>query len=237
MNIGILQCNTSRAPFAEQYGQYPEMVKNLLHKIDPTLTFDVYDIEAHQFPTTIHACDAYIITGSKHSVNDPWPWIAELERFILKLHQANIKLIGICFGHQLIAKTLGGKVTKSPKGWGVGMSINRVLQHKSWMNPSLDQFNLLVSHQDQVVELPEGSEVLASNDACPFYMLQIGNNLTIQGHPEFSKAYSKALMEHRRDLLGQACYEKGMQSLALEKDELIIAEWIVHFLNDQCSSK
>lgn len=233
MKIGILQCNTSRLPFAKQHGQYPEMIKNLLHKIEPNLFFEIFNIEGHQFPSHIHACDAYIITGSKHSVNDPWPWIAELERFILKLQQAQIKLIGICFGHQLIAKTLGGKVSRAPKGWGVGMSINQVLQQKPWMNPTLEQFNILVSHQDQVIELPKGAEVLASNDHCPYYMLQIGNLLTIQGHPEFSKTYSKALMEHRKDILGLSCYEKGMQSLALEKDDMIIGQWMVRFLNDE----
>lgn len=231
MKIGILQCNTSRAPFAQKYGQYPDMVKHLLQKVNPTLTFETFDVEHHHFPTHIHACDAYLITGSKHSVNDPWPWIAALEALILKLHQANIKLIGICFGHQLIAKTLGGKVIKSPQGWGVGMSINRVLQQKPWMNPPRDQFNLLISHQDQVVELPEGTDVLASNEFCPYYMLQIGNNLTVQGHPEFTKEYAKALIESREDILDNTCYEKGLQSLALEKDEMIIAEWIIHFLN------
>jgi len=232
LKIGILQCNTSRAPFAKKFGQYPEMVKHLLQKINPTLTFETFQAEQHQLPAHIHACDAYLITGSKHSVNDHWPWIAELEDFILKLHQAHIKLIGICFGHQLIAKTLGGKVSKSPQGWGIGMSTNRVLQHKLWMNPSCDHFNLLISHQDQVVELPQGTEILASNEFCPFYMLQIGNNLTIQGHPEFTKDYAKALIESRKDLLDKSCYEKGLQSLALNKDEMLIAQWIIHFLND-----
>jgi GMP synthase-like glutamine amidotransferase len=209
------------------------MVKHLLQSIDSTVTFETFDVEQSQFPPHLLACDAYLITGSKHSVNDPWPWISELEHFILKLHQAQIKLIGICFGHQLIAKALGGKVSKSPQGWGIGMSTNRVLQRKPWMMPFCEQFNLLMSHQDQVIELPKDTDVLASNAHCPFYMLQIGNNLTIQGHPEFTKDYSKALIEYRHDLLDPLCYEKGLQSLALPEDKRIIAQWITHFLHDK----
>ena len=90
-----------------------------------------------------------------------------------------------------------------------------------------------MSHQDQVIELPKDTDVLASNAHCPFYMLQIGNNLTIQGHPEFTKDYSKALIEYRHDLLDPLCYEKGLQSLALPEDKRIIAQWITHFLHDK----
>ena len=111
------------------------------------------------------------------------------------------------------------------------MSKNKINKQKPWMNPSTEKFNLLISHQDQVVELPPGAEILASNDACPIYMLQIGNNLSVQGHPEFSKAYSAALIEHRKDSLDTARYERGLESLALDKDDALIAQWIINFLN------
>ncbi len=233
MNIGILQCDRVKKIFAPEHGQYPNMFAAMLHPVDPTLTFTIYDVEQLEIPTEIDACDAYLITGSRHGVNDDLPWLTPLEHFIRNLHAGQKKVIGICFGHQVIAKALGGKVIKSPKGWGIGMSINKVTQQKSWMKPPRCQFNLLISHQDQVVELPPGAEIVASNEFCPFFMVQIGNNLlTVQGHPEFSKEYSRALIEKRKDILDSPRYEKGLQSLQLEKDNIIVAQWIIQFLND-----
>lgn len=231
MNIGILQCAEVRENFVAHHGQYPDMFITLLKQVDPSLTFDIYNAHQGELPEHINTCDAYLITGSSYGVYEHLPWIAELESFVRRLHAAHKKLIGICFGHQLIAKALGGKVIKSPKGWGVGMSKNKITLQKPWMNPVRDTINLLVSHQDQVVELPPGAETLASSQFCPFYMMQIGNNLSVQGHPEFSKAYSQALMEHRKDVLLQECYEQGLLSLELEKHDLIVAQWISNFLN------
>ena len=98
------------------------------------------------------------------------------------------------------------------------------------MKPSCDTINLLVSHQDQVVALPPNAEILASNSTCPVYMMQIGNNFTLQGHPEFSKAYSQALIEDRKDKLGHARYEQGLQSLKWNVDDTLVAQWIIYFL-------
>ena len=234
MNIGILQCDKVREKLAINHGQYPEMFSALLKQADPNLSFTIYDVEQTDLPLHVDACDAYLITGSQHGVNDELNWIAPLENFVRQLHVTKKKLIGICFGHQLIAKALGGKVIKSPKGWGVGISQNKITKHKSWMQPKLDTFNLLISHQDQVVELPEGAEILASNHFCPFYMLQIGNNLTVQGHPEFSKEYARVVLEEdRKAILDAPRYEAGLKSLDLEKDDVIVAQWITQFLQQK----
>lgn len=139
----------------------------------------------------------------------------------------------MCFGHQLIAKALGGKVVKWPQGWAVGMSKNKINQQKSWMRPTQSEFNLLVSHQDQVIELPLGAEVLASSEFCPHYMTQIGSHiLTVQGHPEFTKAYSHDLMVIRKPILGDNLFLKGVNSLDLPEDDSLIAQWIVNFLQE-----
>ena len=196
MNIGILLCDELEADLLAEYGPYSEMFVSLLRPVDPDVTFTVYDVRYGDFPIHLDAADAYLITGSHHGVNDGFPWISELEELTRRLHDARKKVIGICFGHQLIAKALGGKVIKSPKGWGIGMSVNKMTQHKPWMHPSLETLNLRISHQDQVVELPPEAEVLASSEFCPFYMLQIHNNLlTVQGHPEDSKEYTEALIK------------------------------------------
>lgn len=230
MNIGIIQCAKIRAALASQHGQYPAMFSTLLKQADPTLTYTIYDAEKAELPDKIDACDAYLITGSHHGVYDDLSWITPLENFVRKLHTTQKKMVGICFGHQLIAQALGGKVIKSPKGWGVGMSTNKITLHKPWMKPNCEEFNLIVSHQDQVVELPKGVEILASSDFCPYYMLQIDNILTIQGHPEFTKPYAKMVLEEdRKEILDPIRYEKGLQSLELKRDDALIAHWIVNF--------
>jgi GMP synthase-like glutamine amidotransferase len=232
MKLGILKCDEVNEVFAHDHGQYPDMFAELLRPADPKLEFTVFDVEQGLFPKDIHAVDAYLITGSRHGVNDGFPWIAQLEEFIQTIHKAQKKVVGICFGHQLIAKALGGQVIKSPKGWGVGMSQNTIIQNKAWMQPFKQQFNLLVSHQDQVVKLPPGAEVLAASSFCPFYMMQLDNHIiTIQGHPEFTKAYARDLMVSRETILAADTFQQGIKTLALSEDDALIAQWIVNFLH------
>ncbi|ARB91715.1 GMP synthase [Legionella longbeachae] len=232
MNIGILQCDQVDPELIAAHGNYPDMYKKLLHEAAPDLNFAVYDVRNNGLPKSIDAADAYLITGSRHGVNDDFPWIYSLEAFTRSLHDARKKVIGICFGHQLVVKALGGKVIKSPNGWGIGMSVNKITQHKPWMFPTLEQLNLIMSHQDQVVAIPSETEVLATSDFCPFYMLQINDNfVTVQGHPEFSKNYFQSLIEMRKQKFDKKLYEQGVKSLQLKCDDRVFAGWVVNFLS------
>ncbi|STY28985.1 glutamine amidotransferase, class I [Legionella wadsworthii] len=232
MKIGVLLCDEVDDELIRTHGKYQDMYVKLLQQVDPDLQFLVYEVRSGEFPAYMDAADAYVITGSRYGVNDDLPWIAALEKWVRDIHTHEKKMIGICFGHQLIAKALGGNVSKSPKGWGLGISVNKMSQQKPWMRPHLKNLNLIVSHQDQVVDLPEYAEVLASSDFCPFYMLQIKDNLfTVQGHPEYTKGYSQALMELRKNKLGEATVEKGLKSLQQHCDGAVFARWIVNFLN------
>ena len=147
------------------------------------------------------------------------------------MHRQQKNLIGICFGHQLVAQALGGKVEKATAGWGVG--VHEVRWHNSPGRPGehRDGFKLLVSHKDQVIEPAADSVVLAGSAFCPNSVCQIGQHiLTFQGHPEFIKDYSRALMNFRRDLLGEDVYRRGMASLAEDTDQLEVARWIIDFI-------
>lgn len=231
MRIGILQCDTVREDLQPEFGDYPDMFRRLLHRADPDLEFRIHNLTQGQSPASLDECDAWLFTGSKWSVYDDDDWIARAHELAQRLYAAKRPTIGICFGHQLIAHALGGRVDKAPAGWGVGVHTTRLLGRRAWMQPERRSLSLVVSHQDQVMELPPGAELLAGHEFCPYDILQIGEHvLTFQGHPEFPKEYSRATMEQRRGLVGEAAYREGMASLSAPIEEEVAAAWILRFL-------
>ena len=231
MRIGILQCDDVTATLQVKHDNYPLMFTRLFEGFGTHLSFSEYRIIDGHYPTSIDECDAYITTGSRYGVNDGEPWVMQFMHYIAELYAAKKKLIGICFGHQMMVKALGGEVVKSPKGWGVGVATSTIIQQQPWMDGNASAISLVVSHQDQVSTLPDDTKVIAASDFCPYYMLQINEHfLGIQGHPEFSKRYSKDLMNARRDRIPQQRVELGIESLSLPVDDKLVTGWIVNFL-------
>jgi len=232
VKIGILQCDDVADDLQPEFGNYPAMFETMLGAIAPDLQFATYRVVAGEFPESVHDCDGYITTGSRYGVNDGTPWINTLEEFVAALDREKIKFVGICFGHQMLAKALGGRVAESDRGWAVGVSINRIDQQKKWMSPERKMLNLVVSHHDQVLDPPPGIEVLASSDFCPCYMFQYGEHMmSVQGHPEFSKAYSNALMDKRANLIPATRIRDGKASLTQEVNDALMMRWIVNFFD------
>jgi GMP synthase-like glutamine amidotransferase len=236
MRIAILQTDTVRPEFAVRYGQYPDMFAQLLRQVEPNLECDSFDVEQMQYPDDLDNYDAFLITGSRTSVYDDEPWIHQLEAFVCQLHQQHRTIIGICFGHQLVAQALGGKTEKAAVGWGVGVHAAHWYQKPQWAEHNGDEFKLLVSHQDQVTQPASDSVVLAGSDFCPNAVCQIGDHiLTFQGHPEFVVDYSRDLMQMRSELLDESVYQAGMASLAQAIDQLDVAQWIINFIRRRSS--
>lgn len=231
MRIGILRTDTVRPELVEEFGEYPDMFRQLLSDVDPDLHFRVYDVESGEYPEDIDEVDAFLMTGSKSSVYEDKEWIHRLSEFVRELHERRKTLVGICFGHQMVAHALGGRTEKSDKGWGVG--AHEALFHRlpEWHDGEDPEFVLLVSHQDQVVETAPGTEVLAGSDFCKNAVCQVGDHiLTLQGHPEFVKGYSHNLLNIRREMIGEDNYHSGMDSLQRDLDRERVADWIVSFL-------
>ena len=111
------------------------------------------------------------MTGSPSSANDGFDWIERLSDLIVDADSKNKRIVASCFGHQLIADALGGRVEKSDKGWGIGRHTYAVHARREWMDPPLPELSLLACHQDQIVEPPPGAEVLASSPFCEYAML------------------------------------------------------------------
>lgn len=231
MKLGILKTDTVRPEWVPQFGEYPDMFMALLRQADPTLEFAVYDVEHEHYPADIDEVDAYLITGSKSGVYEDKAWIRKLMAFVRELHRRRKKLIGICFGHQVVAQALGGRVEKSPKGWGVGLHTHRFHTAPDWHDQEDLELDILVSHQDQVLELADDMQVLAGSEFCENAVCQVGDHiLTFQGHPEFVPGYANAIMVLRKDLLGEEVYAKGMASISGTHQGVRVARWILNFL-------
>jgi len=239
MRIGILETGRLPEELADKHGDYPRMFERLLRSADPTLEFAVYHVTEEQLPGAVGECDAWLITGSRHGVYDPLPWIEPLKRFLKAAYEANVPIVGICFGHQILAEALGGRAVKSDKGWGLGVRRYAVHRKPGWMTGVDGEFALNALHQDQVVELPADAEVLAGSEFCPYAVLAYrGNAISIQPHPEFLTGFLRDLIEYRRSsAFSDSDAEAGLASLDTPIHTRQVAEWIVNFLKECVAEK
>ncbi len=194
-----------------------------------------YDVAQGDFPDSPEACAAYVITGSPRGAYDVDAWIGELIEFIRESFAAGKKLIGICFGHQILAHALGGRAEKSEKGWGLGLKTIAidVVNPKPWLNGSSGNCALYFAHQDQVIDLPPEAELLGGNQFCPNAFYTIGNQvLGIQGHPEFTIEIMSDILSRERKGVPQQVQDTAVNSLKQgTPDNQIVAQWMVNFLS------
>ncbi len=187
MLIGILQTGLAPVALAPEMGDYPDMFARLL--AGNGFTFRTFKVVDGQFPAKVTECDGWLITGSRHGVYEDHPWIAPLEQFIRDCFAAQVPLVGICFGHQIIAQAMGGQVERYAGGWAVGAT-----DYDFGGTP----ITLNAWHRDQVTKAPFGAQVIAHNDFCTnAALLYPGRALSVQAHPEFRPEFVDGLMKTR----------------------------------------
>ena len=225
MLIGILQCGHSPAELQPHVGDYPAMFERLLdgHGFE-FRTWAVCDME---FPNSVDAADGWLITGSRHGAYEPHPWIPPLEAFIRDCFGAEVPMVGICFGHQIIAQALGGTVEKFKDGWAVGPATYAFDGH--------GDLTINAWHQDQVTARPDGARRVASHPFCEnAALLYDGRALTVQAHPEYGADFIAGLIETRGpgvvppDLLARA-----RDTLSTPTDTARLAAIIARFFKDR----
>ena len=225
MKLAILETGRPPPDLAERFGTYPDMFRRLL---GDGIDYASYDVTAGEFPPELGAHDAYLISGSPAGVYEPLPWIDQASAF-LRAARRKAKLVGICFGHQLMAQAFGGHVEKSEKGWGVGLHTYPVVKREPWMDEA-SIISVPASHQDQVVLQPPRTEVLVSSIFTPYAALAWRDQpaISFQFHPEFEPGYAKALIETRRDRISEP--DAAIASLDRPNDNARVGEWIRRFL-------
>ena len=224
MRIGILQTGRVPAELEGKHGQYPVMFARMFD--GHGFSFKTYMVIDDQFPETVNECEGWLITGSAHGAYDDLPWIPRLEQFVRDAYAENVPLAGICFGHQIMAQALGGRVEKYTGGWGAG--------HMRYRMADGTEYGLNAMHQDQVVSRPPDAQVICTSDFCENAGLAYkGAAISFQPHPEFDDQFMDDLLALRAGK--SMSFERAAaarQSLGQRTDSRIIAAEIAKFFRD-----
>ena len=218
MQIHILDCDRVDPDLLPIAGQYGDIFETAFAACRPSWTFQHYDTIGGELPP-IQPGDGYIITGSRADSFSDDDWVAALRDWIRAAEKASVAVIGICFGHQIIAQALGGRAGRAG-AWGVGRMPAQT------HGLPFDVANILVSHQDQVLELPPNAQRLMSSDFCPNFAFRTGHLVGVQGHPEFTPEYSAALANARRARIGNARVDQALASLNDPLNAATVIEWL-----------
>ena len=220
MRIGILETGLAPEDLRARFGSYPDLFARLLapHGFD----FDTYSVVGMEFPDSVHDAEGWLITGSRHGVYDDLPFIPPLEALVRQAVAEAVPVVGICFGHQVLAQALGGRVEKFHGGWAVGPQDydfdGTPMRLNAW-------------HQDQEIEPPEGAEVIATHPFCPYAGLRYGDRaLSVQAHPEFDDGFITGLIESRgRGVVPDDRLDAALNRLGGGGDSAVIAARIAAF--------
>ena len=220
MLIGILQCGQSPEALKPRLGDYPDMFEDLL--AGRGFDFRTWHVEAMDFPGGASDADGWLITGARHGAYEPHDFIPPLEDLIRAIYAAEVPMVGICFGHQIIAQALGGTVIKHPDGWAVGAQDYDFGGEKVTLN---------AWHQDQVVALPPDAQVAGRNAFCENAALVYGHRaFTVQAHPEFDDDFIQGLMDFRgKGLVPEDLLDRAAERMGEPKAATTIADRIEAF--------
>jgi GMP synthase (glutamine-hydrolysing) len=226
MKIGILQTGRSPEIIREKHGDYDEFFKRYLD--GRGFEFVTYPVLDGVFPKSPHDADGWLITGSRFGAYEDHDWIPPLEAFLRETFDAQLPIFGVCFGHQILAQALGGKVEKFSGGWSVGPTTYESAQFG-------DQ-NIVAWHQDQVTQRPEMATVVGSSDFCENAILAYGDQaLTIQPHPEFTAEFMDDLLETRGKNLPEHIRDGAVAAKDVPLTRVSFADAIEAFFKKQRS--
>lgn len=226
MRIGIIEPGHIPARLRDEYISYPAMFEAQLQPLLPAASFTTISVVSGEALPAPDACDAWLIPGSRHGVYDDLPWIDPLKGFIRAAARLKRPMAGVCFGHQIIAEALGGRVEKAATGWRIGLErYETTLGGSGSRSVTMPAF-----HQDQIVRPPPNAEVVARAAACAFAALRYKDApvFSVQFHPEFSRDYLADLIE----TMARQDAQPGLPATTDEFEDTGM-RWIAEFLSSQ----
>ena len=220
MKIGILQTGKSHQSLLDKFGDYPDLFKTFLKSED--FVFETYPVLEMVFPKSSDECDGWLITGSRHGVYEDHEWLPPLRELIKQIYKNKTPLVGVCFGHQIIAQALGGVVEKFKGGWCVGSTKYKFEDKDVTLN---------AWHQDQVIVPPANAKTVMTNEFCKFAGLNYDEKIiTFQPHPEFNSDYIDGLIENRgRGIVPSSLLVAAKSKLDSSNDNDLLATKILSF--------
>ncbi|MDO4165191.1 MAG: hypothetical protein Q4D56_12530 [Bacteroides sp.] len=234
MKVNILLCDTFPGLLPVYIPSYVSMFTRMFDALSDDMEYQVYRAMDGELPDELAKGDEmYLITGCNLSAYDDIDWIKQLLAWVVKANEAQVKLVGICFGHQLIAQALGGRVERATQGWGTGIRELSVVDDEARIYFPEGKMRLLYNHHDQVVALPKDAELVATSDFCPVESFRIGRHiLTFQGHPEYIPQYAVHLLENFADDEPLQVRQAALDSIRSMKHQgLQVAQWILEWVN------
>lgn len=235
MKIGILETGHLSDTLKAKYGRYPDFFERLVGPHLPDASFFTVSIVDGEVAKSPQQADGWIITGSRSGAYEDEPWIPPLEAFLRACMAEDVPIVGICFGHQILAQAMGGKVVNSDKGWGVGILDYQLLDHLDWLKIEGNAFSIPAIHQDQIVVQPEGTHLFATSEFCPIAGLIYGDPdapkaMTIQPHPEMSAAFVADISEERlRHIIPEGVMQPALETLSKPGDQIAWGKSIASF--------
>lgn len=232
MKITIIEVGRAPDPLAANFSPYRTMFAEMFASTGETFSHDVVSVVAGESLPEPETLEGIVITGSSAGVYEDHSWLEPLRTFIRQAYANRIPMLGICFGHQIMADALGGDVRKSEKGWGLGRHQYRVVSRPDFMVDAPETLSVVCSHQDQVITPPADAEVILASDFTPnaglFY--RSGRALSFQPHPEFDDDYGQALAELRRGRAAEGVVDIALDSFASASDSQKMRQYIARFM-------
>lgn len=230
LRITIIETGLVPQKLRERHGSFPDMFERMVRTEDPTATVEIVSLPNGDALPDPHGLEAILITGAAAGVYDGLDWIAPLEEFVRTAYANKTPMVGVCFGHQLVAQALGGTVRQSEKGWGIGRHVYRVLPDNGVVDG--EEVAIACSHQDQVIEPPNDALTILSSDFTPHAGLLYANGatLTVQPHPEFDLDFAQVCCELRDGKAPEDVVRKARESLTQPLDNAKLGGAITRFL-------
>ncbi|KAK4080999.1 hypothetical protein Trihar35433_2104 [Trichoderma harzianum] len=243
--VAILECDTPIEPVVKQFGSYGDIFERFLRNglakyLKHTTTSQDVDlrliksnmVDLGDLPA-FDQVDCLLLTGSKHNSFEDDPWILRLVEYIRTAYETTkTPIVGICFGHQIISRALGGVVQRNPKGWEVSVDhIDLTPKGRELFNSA--SINLHQMHRDAVLQLPDGVQNLGTNPVCGIQgSYAPGRIFSLQAHPEFNGAIMSEILTLRRSqgVFDKEVFEGAMSRADAHHDGAMVGEAVWKFL-------